>query len=147
MRSVIRLLLVLLLAAVVGLLIAGFWPAGLSLQRTRTEPASPGPGTSGAVDTARAREVGAQIGAKAAVAAKKVQETVEEAALTTKIKAKMALDDTLKARAIDVSTNGATVTVSGEVPTEAAHQRALALARETAGVSVVIDRLAVVPTS
>ena len=68
-----------------------------------------------------------------------------EAALTTKIKAKMALDDTLKSRAIDVSTEGSTVTVSGTVPSAAAHARAVALARETNGVSVVVDHLQVVP--
>jgi osmotically-inducible protein OsmY len=56
----------------------------------------------------------------------------------------MALDDTLKARAIDVSTEGSTVTVSGSVPSVAAHNRAIALARETAGVSVVVDHLDVV---
>ena len=57
----------------------------------------------------------------------------------------MALDDTLKSRAIDVTTTGSTVTVSGEVPTAAARDRALALARETDGVKVVIDHLAIRP--
>jgi hyperosmotically inducible protein len=142
MRTVIRAILVLALVAVAGLLLLGFWPA-LS-QRTQSDTNAPA-GTSGSIDTERAREVGAEIGQKAAVAAKKVQENVEEAALTTKIKAKMALDDTLKARAIDVSTEGTTVTVSGHVPTEGARQRAVALARETAGVSNVVDHLIVGP--
>jgi osmotically-inducible protein OsmY len=57
----------------------------------------------------------------------------------------MALDDTLKSRSIDVSTSGSTVTVSGQVPTAAARARALALARETDGVSAVVDRLEVKP--
>ena len=56
----------------------------------------------------------------------------------------MALDDSLKSRAIDVSTEGSTVTVSGTVPSRPAHDRAIALARETAGVSVVVDHLEIV---
>ena len=43
---------------------------------------------------------------KPAVAASKVEATLDEAALTTKIKAKMALDDAVKARSIDVTTRG-----------------------------------------
>ena len=40
-------------------------------------------------------------------------ESAGEAALTSKIKAKMVLDDTIKARSIDVTTDRTTVTVSG----------------------------------
>ena len=60
-----------------------------------------------------------------------------------KIKAKMALDDAVNARAIDVSTHGTTVTLQGSVRSTAEHDRALALARETAGVTQVIDQLGV----
>jgi hyperosmotically inducible protein len=98
-------------------------------------------GTSGAVDVERARERGAEIGEKAAVATKKVGDAVEDAALTTKIKAKMALDDSVKARTIDVTTSGTTVTLSGTVRSDAEHDRAVALARETVGVTRVIDQL------
>lgn len=144
MRIVIRALLVLVLVAVVGVIVLNFWPAGWSLQRARTDATSPSAGTTGTIDTARARERAAEIGEKAAVATKKIQGSLAEAGLTTKIKAKMALDDTLKARAIDVSTEGSTVTVSGSVPSVAAHNRAIALARETAGVSTVVDHLEIV---
>ena len=144
MRTIIRALLVLILVAVVGVLLLNYWPAGWPFAGARTGPASAGAGT---INTERARERAAEIGEKAAVATKKIQETVSEAGLTTKIKAKMALDDTLKSGAIDVSTEGSTVTVSGSVPTAAARNRALALARETAGVSVVIDRLQIKPPS
>ena len=143
MRTLVRLILMLVVVAFVALLLLGMWPAGL-LRDARTTSPTPSIGTNGTIDPARAREAAADLGEKAAVATQKIQETVSEAALTTKIKAKMALDDTLKARQIDVSTNGATVTVSGEVPTTAAHDRALALARETAGVSVVVDHLEIV---
>jgi osmotically-inducible protein OsmY len=37
------------------------------------------------------------------------------------------------------------VTVAGRVPSTAARERALALARETAGVSQVVDQLQVAP--
>ena len=143
MRTLIRLVFVLILVAVVGLLLVGYWPAGLSLQNAGTESPPSGVEPSKPIDTERVRERAADLGEKAAIATQKIQESVGEAALTTKIKAKMALDDTLKARAIDVSTTGSTVTVSGRVPTAAARARALALARETDGVSVVIDRLEV----
>ena len=143
MRMIIRALLMLVVLAVVGVLALTYWPA---LNRARTGADSP-VSTTGSIDTERARERAAEIGEKAAVATRKVQETVSDAALTTKIKAKMALDDSLKARNIDVSTEGSTVTVSGKVPSATAHERALALARETAGVSVVIDHLDIVPGS
>jgi osmotically-inducible protein OsmY len=99
-------------------------------------------GTSGTVD--KARERGAELGEKAAVAGEKLKDAAHDAAITSKIKAKMALDDSVKARAIDVSTDGSTVTVSGTVRSRAEHDRALALARETAGVTTVIDHLLLV---
>jgi osmotically-inducible protein OsmY len=53
----------------------------------------------------------------------------------------MALDDLVKARAIDVTTNGTTVTLTGTVSSHAEHDRAVALARETKGVTRVVDGL------
>jgi len=104
-------------------------------------------GTTGTVDVNAARERGAEVGEKVgamvAVAAEKVKETAAEAAMTSKIKAKMVLDDYVKARAIDVTTNGTTVTVSGMVRSVEEHDRAIRLARETAGVSQVIDHLTI----
>lgn len=101
-------------------------------------------GTAGTIDAQKAREAGAELGEKAAIAGEKVKAAASDAATTTKIKAKMALDEIVKARAIDVSTNGSTVTVSGTVNSRAEHDRALLLARETAGVTAVIDRLTLV---
>jgi hyperosmotically inducible protein len=72
-----------------------------------------------------------------------VRDSAQEAALTSKIKAKMVLDDTIKARSVDVTTNGTTVTVSGVVRSVNEHDRALSLARETSGVTQVVDRLKV----
>lgn len=137
MRTIIRALFVLILVAVVGVILLNYWPAEWPFGGTRTGPAS-GAGT---ISTERARERAAEIGEKAAVATKKIQETVSEAGLTTKIKAKMALDDSVKARAIDVTTNGSTVTLTGTVGSQAERDRAVALARETAGITRVVDSL------
>jgi osmotically-inducible protein OsmY len=102
-------------------------------------------GTSGAaeVNANRARQAGAEVGEKVADGANKAQRAMSDASLTTKIKAKMALDDTIEALDIDVDTNGSTVTLSGTVETDAQRTRALQLARETDGVKSVVDHLRV----
>lgn len=140
MGSLLRAFLAIVLFVAIAFLGLGYW----SGSRFASRPApSDSVGTSGNVDVNKARERGAELGGKAAVAAQKVSESMAEAALTTKIKAKMALDDTVKARAIDVSTTGTVVTISGHVGSAAEHERALALARETSGVSRVVDHLQV----
>ena len=96
-------------------------------------------GTAGSVETAKER--GAEVGEKVAIAAAKVKEEAGEAALTSKIKAKMVLDDRIKARTIDVTTDGSTVTLSGTVGSVDEHDRAVRLASETAGVTHVVDHL------
>jgi osmotically-inducible protein OsmY len=53
----------------------------------------------------------------------------------------MALDDSVKARSVEVSTTGTTVTLTGTVRSVAEHDRTIALARETAGVNRVVDHL------
>ena len=45
--------------------------------------------------------------------------------------------------AIDVDTDGTVVTLSGRVSSEAEHRRAVQLARETEGVTSVVDNLVV----
>jgi hyperosmotically inducible protein len=142
MRTIIRAFLVLLLLVVIGFVALDYWTRG-SVRTVRTEHPAEGVATSGSIDTAKARARGAEVGEKAAIAAERVKDTVSEAALTTKIKAKMALDDSVKARTIDVSTHGATVTLSGTVASARERERAVALARETAGVTQVVDHLQV----
>ena len=133
-------LLMCVLLVIVGVVAFNYWN-GVPLL---TDPRASRPatvGTTGTVDVNAARERGAEVGEKVAVAAAKVRDSAQEAALTSKIKAKMVLDDTIKARSIDVSTDGTIVTVSGGVRSAAERERALQLARETAGVTQVIDRL------
>jgi hypothetical protein len=99
--------------------------------------------TGGAVDVNDARETGAAIGEKVGEAANQAQRIATDAALTAKIKSKMALDDTIEAARIDVDSSNGVVTLRGSVDSSAERQRALQLARETDGVTSVVDLLEV----
>ena len=138
----IRAILILLVLGVGAFVLMGYW-TGAPSGRIVAERPAPAGSTSGTVDVDKARERGAQLGERAAIAADKVKDAAHDATITTKIKAKMTLDDSIKARSIDVSTDGSTVTLDGTVGSVAEHDRALALARETDGVTRVIDRLKV----
>ncbi|HSL22356.1 MAG TPA: BON domain-containing protein [Vicinamibacterales bacterium] len=136
-------ILVIVVAAVA--FFAGYrFSGGRVLGPSETTPAV---GTTGqqepAIDRSTARERGAQAGEKVADAGNRAAEFISDASLTAKIKSKMALDDTVKALQINVTTNDGTVTLSGDVNSEQEHQRALALARETKGVRHVTDQLRV----
>jgi osmotically-inducible protein OsmY len=95
------------------------------------------------VDLDQARETGARIGESVAVGASRAERLARDGGLTAKIKSKMALDDLVKARTIDVDTVDGTVTLSGSVESAAERDRALQLARETEGVTSVMDRLTI----
>ncbi len=100
-------------------------------------------------DTVRtaARETRAEVKERASAgvqtAVDRAEEAVTSAALTSKIKAKMALDDVVKAADIDVDSDGSVVTLTGTVASKDEHQRAVRIATETAGVTNVVDRLRV----
>jgi hyperosmotically inducible periplasmic protein len=64
-----------------------------------------------------------------------------DAGITTKVKAKLAADSTVKASQINVDTKDKVVTLSGKVDSEAAKAQAVALARGTEGVADVVDNL------
>ena len=140
--NTMRALLVSLLVVLVGF-VAFSYLSGTAWSRfPRVDRPAP-VGTTGTVSVETARERGAEVGEKVAMAAAKLKETASEAALTSKIKAKMVLDDNIKSRAIDVTTDGSTVTLSGLVRSVDEHARAVRLARETAGVTRVVDQLRV----
>jgi hyperosmotically inducible periplasmic protein len=139
MRRLIGAVLGVILIALLGFMLLGYW-AG-STRSTAQQPTASPVGSSGGFATEKARERAAAVGEKAAIAAETVRETVSEAGLTAKIKAKMALDDHVKALAIDVTTVGTIVTLSGRVGSAAERDRAMALARETDGVTRVVDNL------
>jgi len=74
-------------------------------------------------------------------AVNRAEEAVGSAALTSKIKAKMALDDLVKASDINVDTDGSTVTLTGTVTSKDEQRRAVRIATETAGVTKVVNHL------
>ncbi len=65
--------------------------------------------------------------------------------VTTAVKAKLAADDIVKAYKIDVNTKDGIVTLGGTVDTAEAKTHAVELARNTKGVTSVVDQLAVSP--
>ena len=137
LRALVRLILIVVILVGLGAFFIGYeWGDNDVREDNRAI------GTSGAaIDTERARETGAEIGEKVATGASEAQRAVSNASLTAKIKAKMALDDSIDAAAIDVDTNGSIVTLSGRVSSDAERNRALQLARETEGVTQVVDHL------
>jgi osmotically-inducible protein OsmY len=139
MSAAIRVLMTLVLVGLIVFLVLGYWAGSTWGGRERQTAGAVG--TSGTLSTATARERGAELGEKAAKAAAEMKQTLTEAALTAKIKAKMALDDSVKARTIDVTTSGSTVTLTGRVDSAAERERAVSLARETDGITAVVDRL------
>lgn len=141
-RGLIRLMLVALVLVAAAFFLFGYWSSGRLDAPTATAD-TPAPAPAPRIDTAAAREAGAEVGEKAAVAASRIGESLGEGSLTAKIKAKMVLDDVVKARAIDVTTEGTTVTVAGTVHSQQERERALALARETSGVTKVVDALVI----
>ena len=62
--------------------------------------------------------------------------------IATKVKAKLAADDVVKASQIEVATRNGVVTLTGNVDNEEAKNRALELARNTEGVVNVVDMIA-----
>jgi len=139
-RALLRLFLVLIVLVGAGAFFLGWWGSN----RVQPDASGPAVGTTGRVDTQKAKEVGAEVGAKTAEAANRAGAILNEGAMTAKIKSKMALDDLVRARTIDVTTSGQVVTLAGTVASEAERSRAVQLARETAGVTQVVDRLTVV---
>ena len=139
-RALFKLIIVVVLIVAAAAFFLGYWGSNRLLPSNRPSTTT---GTSGRIDAERAREAGAAVGAKTAEAANKAGELLADGTLTAKIKSKMALDDTVRSRSIDVTTQDHVVTVAGHVRSAAERDRALQLARETAGVTRVIDRLSV----
>ncbi|MGH9314644.1 MAG: BON domain-containing protein [Vicinamibacterales bacterium] len=66
-----------------------------------------------------------------------------DAGITTAVKSRMAADDTVKAYQVNVDTKDRVVTLTGEVPSTAAKEQAVQIARSTDGVASVVDNLTV----
>ena len=74
----------------------------------------------------------------------RIDNQLTDAWITTKVQSKYFLDGDVKGSAIDVTTNGGVVTLTGKVGSAAERQKALALAKSTDGVKQVIDKLTLV---
>jgi osmotically-inducible protein OsmY len=134
-RSFLKILIVVIVLVALGAFLMGRWSSN-----AKVGPDSSA-GASGPIDTSKAREVGAKVGEATAKAANEAKAAIAPVEITAKIKSKMALDDLVNARNIHVDTNGAIVTLTGDVSSEAERKRAVELAKETAGVTAVIDHL------
>jgi hyperosmotically inducible protein len=133
----IRKLLLLAIVGVGGVAAFNYW----------SQNGWPVPNSAAGIEAQIAKQQAARLAAQAAArandAAGKVGDTVSDSTLTAKIKSKMVLDDEVKARGIDVDTSGTIVTLTGVVRSAGERDRAVQLARETKGVTKVIDKLRV----
>lgn len=68
-----------------------------------------------------------------------------DAGITTAVKSKMAADNTVKASEINVDTHNRVVTLNGTVGSQAERERAVTIARDTKGVTNVVDDIVVGP--
>ncbi|HEY5616847.1 MAG TPA: BON domain-containing protein [Vicinamibacterales bacterium] len=138
-RALLRVVLLLIVVAAIA---AFFFGYRIANRDGASEPGAVGTtGTSINVD--RARQAGAKVGEAVAEGANEVQRAASDAGLTAKIKSKMTLDDRIDAAAIDVDTSNGVVTLSGSVDAPQQRERAVQLARETDGVTSVIDQLTI----
>jgi hyperosmotically inducible periplasmic protein len=133
----IRRLLVLTLVAGAGVAGYAYWTDNGSMLREHAAD----------VATAAAKREAVKLASKAVDTASEAKDhlgdTVAEAALTAKIKSKMALDDHVNARGINVDTSGSVATLSGVVASKDERKRAVQLARDTEGITRVVDKLEV----
>jgi hyperosmotically inducible protein len=150
MGSLIRTLLVLAIVLIVAAYFLGYLPQTESVFRSApTSKASPTHDVELPAGTPPAKPLpsGDELKDRAARAAQRVDETLADAALTTKIKAKIALDDTVKSADVRVHTTNGVVTLSGTVSSAAMRERILQLAHETAGVKSVVNEIKTAGTS
>ena len=135
-RAFLKLVLLVVILAAAAAFFLGY-RIGDGDDMVAAEPTAP------SIDTQKAREAGAKVGETVAVGAAQAQDALNDGAVTAKIKSKMALDETVKALSIDVDTDNGVVTLSGTVNSQAERAKAVQLAKETAGVTSVVDRLVI----
>lgn len=140
MKTLFRIALLVVIVIAVGGFLMGWWAGHGDMPSSRDEV-----GTTGVTVAERAREASGALAERASEAAGEARDSLEDGALTAKIKSKITLDDTLDGSRIDVDTAGDVVTLHGTVVSEAQRQRALQLARETDGVRKVVDKLMIGP--
>jgi hyperosmotically inducible protein len=133
---IIKKLLLLAVVAVACVLVYNYWSGNGWTLRPSTESndvkVATRKGTADIVMTASE---------KGREAVTKLESTLSESTVTAKIKSKMALDDSVRARTIGVGTVGSIVTLTGSVGSAAERARAVHLASDTDGVTKVVDHL------
>ena len=142
-RGLLKLVLLVVVVVALGTFFLGWNLAGGRTPDVDAAETREAVGTAGSTAAEKGREVGATVGARAGQAAEVGQRALADGSVTAKIKAKMGLDETVKALNLNVDTTAGVVTVKGVVSSEAERQRALQLARETEGVKQVVDQLTV----
>ena len=149
-RALLRIVLVIIVVAAIAAFFVGyeFGDGDRVIDRdpvvgTTGTDLDPGADPDDGVDVDRARETGARVGESIAVGADRAERIAADAALTAKIKSKMALDDTVEALDIDIDTADAVVTLRGTVGSQDERERAVRMARETEGVTSVVDQLVI----
>jgi osmotically-inducible protein OsmY len=80
-----------------------------------------------------------------AACGKTVGETIDDTAITTRVKTAMLNDPAVGGLRIDVDTYKGVVTLSGRVKNQTERDQAISLARRTSGVVEVKDALQVIP--
>jgi osmotically-inducible protein OsmY len=80
-----------------------------------------------------------------AACGKSVGETIDDATITTRVKTALLNDPVVGGSRIDVDTFKGVVTLSGRVKTKDEEAKAIALARQTGGVTDVKSTLQVIP--
>jgi len=84
-----------------------------------------------------------KVGSVTKKAAVKTGENVTDGWITSRIKTKFMGEEVLRASSINVDTNNHVVTLKGAVPTAAARDKAMELAKEVEGVDKVVDSLTI----
>jgi hyperosmotically inducible protein len=90
-----------------------------------------------------AKNTGTAVSEGTKEAAEETAETTTDASITAAVKMKMADDELVKARNIDVDTNEGVVTLNGTVASQAEEQKAIDRARSVDGVKNVVSNLKV----
>ena len=115
---------------------------GAGCTRSETEHAEAQAKRAGEEATAALEHAGEDVKEGAEQLGQQAKPLLDDATLTAKVKAKLAADPEVTAYTIDVDTRDHVVTLSGDVP-EAQRAEAEKLARDTEGVSSVVNRLTV----
>jgi hyperosmotically inducible periplasmic protein len=106
-------------------------------------PAGSTSATPPASTSAKMDQAADKFGTTVSNAADKTVTVAEDAAITAKVKAAILAEPGLKSLQINVDTNGATVTLSGNVDNADLRERAKQVVSSTSGVKGVVDQLAV----